>query len=196
VTGRWLGVDVGGERKGFDAALVRDSAVVELRSRLRAADVAAWALAVRPEVIAIDSPRRSAPDGCTSRECERALARAVCGIRWTPDARRLAVGAYYGWVRAGLELYAELRDWEVIECFPTASWTRWIGPRAGRSRAAWSSAGLAALALSGVAARNQDQRDAVAAAVTARQYAAGATEAFGEIHVPAGRPLGSPTQRS
>jgi predicted nuclease with RNAse H fold len=187
VNGPWLGVDVGGERKGFDAALVGDSAVLELRSRQRVDDIVAWARAVRPEVIAVDSPRRAAPDGCTSRACERALARAVCGIRWTPDARRLAAGAYYGWVRAGLELYAALAGCEVIECFPTASWTRWIGPRAGVPRAAWTTRGLARLGLSGVRARNQDQRDAVAAAVTARQYAAGATEGFGEIHVPVGR---------
>jgi predicted nuclease with RNAse H fold len=188
MSGPWLGVDVGGERKGFDAALVNGSSVVELRSRQRAGDIVTWVLAVQPAVIAIDSPRRPAPDGCTSRECERALARAVCGIRWTPDAERLAGGAYYGWVRAGLELYAALGDWDVIECFPTASWTRWIGRRAGTSRAAWSAHGLGALALSGVHARNQDQRDAVGAAITAREYAAGATEAFGEIHVPLRRP--------
>jgi predicted nuclease with RNAse H fold len=186
VTGPWLGVDVGGERTGFDTALVSDSAVVELRSRQRVEDVVAWAEAVAPEAIAVDSPRRPAPGGCTSRACERALARAVCGIRWTPDGERIAAGAYYAWVREGLKLYGALDGWDVIECFPTASWTRWIGPRDGVPRAAWTTRGLAQLGLSGMQAGNQDQRDAVAAAVTARQYTAGATEAFGEIHVPAG----------
>jgi hypothetical protein len=43
------------------------------------------------------------------------------------------------------------------------------------------------LGLEDVPARtNQDQRDAIAAAVTARQYAHGMTEAMGEIVVPVG----------
>jgi predicted nuclease with RNAse H fold len=41
------------------------------------------------------------------------------------------------------------------------------------------------LGLEGVPARtNQDQRDAIAAAMTARQYTQGMTEAMGEIVVP------------
>jgi hypothetical protein len=47
---------------------------------------------------------------------------------------------------------------------------------------------LAALGLDGVPARtNQDQRDAIAAAMTARQHALALTETIGEIVVPAGR---------
>jgi predicted nuclease with RNAse H fold len=181
--GPWMGVDVGGPRKGFDVAVVDERALLDLRSRQRVADVAGLASGV--EVVAVDSPCRAAPDGCTSRADERLLARAVCGIRWTPDAAALAASDYYAWVRHGLELYAALDGIEVIECFPTASWTRWIGPRAGRSRAAWSTSGLAALGLTGLPHRtNQDQRDAIAAAVTARQHAAGETEAFGDLWVP------------
>jgi hypothetical protein len=45
---------------------------------------------------------------------------------------------------------------------------------------------LANLDLAGVPRRtNQDQRDAIAAAVTARQHTQGLTEAIGEIIVPA-----------
>ncbi len=72
--------------------------------------------------------------------------------------------------------------------FPTASWTRWHGARGRRSRAAWSRDGLAAMGLAGVLDRtNQDQRDAIAAAVTARQHSRGQTESIGEIVVPAVR---------
>lgn len=75
----------------------------------------------------------------------------------------------------------------MIEVFPTASWARWHGKRGARSRAAWSQQGLASLGLEGVPARtNQDQRDAIAAAMTARQYAQCMTEAMGEIVVPVG----------
>ncbi len=65
---------------------------------------------------------------------ERALARRVCGIRWTPDLATVRDG--------GADV-------------PPAT--------------------------------NQDQRDAIAAAVTARQHTQGLTEPIGEIVVPAAR---------
>ena len=41
------------------------------------------------------------------------------------------------------------RGAEVIEVFPTASWTRWQGKRGPRTRAAWTRQGLATLGLIG-----------------------------------------------
>ena len=99
------------------------------------------------------------------------LARSVCGIRWTPDAATVASSAYFAWIVHGLELFQAVTasGVEAIEVFPTASWTRWHGARGTRSRAAWSRDGLAAMGLRGLPnATNQDQRDAIAAAVTAR----------------------------
>jgi predicted nuclease with RNAse H fold len=178
----WLGVDVGGPRKGFDAALIDDSSVLRLAGRLDRGGVVALVESARPRVVGIDSPRACAPPGETSRDCERALARAVCGIRWTPDRARVAASAYYGWVVHGLALHAAI---DAIEVFPTASWTRWLGPRGKRARADWTRAGLPALGLAGIPPRtNQDQRDALAAAVTARAHSRGETEAFGAIYVP------------
>jgi predicted nuclease with RNAse H fold len=179
---RWLGIDVGGPRKGFDVALIDDREVLELRSRLGTSDVVKLVASARPAVVGIDSPCACAPDGETSRADERALARAVCGIRWTPDRARVAASAYYGWVVHGLALHAAV---DAIEVFPTASWTRWLGPRGTRSRTEWTRAGLPALRLAGIPVRiNQDQRDALAAAVTARAHSRGETEAFGAIYVP------------
>jgi hypothetical protein len=102
VTG-WLGVDVGGRRKGFDIALVDERGLLSL--------------------IVARSP-------------------------------------YYAWVVEGLGLFGalarhEVEVIEVLEKLPTRT--------------------------------NQDQRDAIAAAVTARQHACGETETIGEIVVPAGR---------
>lgn len=184
-----MGVDVGGERKGFDVAVLDADRVVHLSAREGVADVVSLVARFSPTIIAVDSPRSCAPAGHNLREGERRLRAAVCGIRWTPARERLDGNPYYGWVLHGLRLYDALAasnsSAEVIECFPTASWTRWHGPRGSRSRADWSTAALAALKLAGVPPRTtQDQRDAIGAAATAGAYAQGHTESFEEIVVP------------
>jgi predicted nuclease with RNAse H fold len=142
----------------------------------------------RPVLVAIDSPRCCAPEGESARAGELQVARSICGIRWTPDARRVRASPYYAWIVHGLDLFDDLiaRDVEVIEVFPTAAWTRWRGKRGRRSRADWSRQGLAALVFDGLPARtNQDQRDAIAAAMTARLHTQGLTETMGDLVVPA-----------
>lgn len=184
----WVGVDVGGPRKGFDVAVIDDRSLLHLARRLQVAEVAAIVQSTASSLAAIDSPRCCAPVGATTRDGERSLARNVCGIRWTPDETKVKASGYYGWIVEGLKLYAALAAVavETIEVFPTASWTRWHGPRGGRSRSAWSTAALAGLGLDNVPERtNQDQRDAIAAAATARAQTHRMTEAFGEIIVPA-----------
>lgn len=194
---RFAGVDVGGRRKGFHVAVL-DARVVELFAARDSGDAVRWLGERRPAVVAVDSPYAAAPTGQRSRGDERRLARDVCGLRYTPDAETLRRrnDGYYGWILNGFRLYELLRSsarrfgWEVVECFPTASWTRWAGPRAGRPRSAWTGEALAALGLAGVPDRtNQDQRDAIAAAVTAQLHAEGLTQRFGEIVVPASGPL-------
>jgi predicted nuclease with RNAse H fold len=184
---RWLGVDVGGKRKGFDIALIDDRRVLALAGHLDREEVIELVETERPTVVAIDSPRCCAPAGQTTRAGERQLAKSICGIRWTPDESHVHASAYYAWIVEGLLLFDALapRGVEVIEVFPTASWTRWQGARGSRTRSAWSTQSLVRLGLEDVPARtNQDQRDAIAAAVTARQHTQGMTEAMGEIVVP------------
>jgi predicted nuclease with RNAse H fold len=186
----WVGVDVGGKRKGFDAAVIDDRRVLVLQGHLTCGQVADLVCEHRPAVIAIDSPCCCAPGGQTARDGELQLAKSICGIRWTPDEGRAYASAYYAWILEGLALFDALtaHGVEVIEVFPTASWTRWHGKRGPRTRAAWTRQGLAALGLDGVPARtNQDQRDAIAAAMTARQHSLALTETMGDIVVPAGR---------
>jgi predicted nuclease with RNAse H fold len=186
----WVGVDVGGKRKGFDVAVIDERRVLVLLGHLTRTQVVDLAMESRPAVIAIDSPCCCASGGRTARDGELQLARSVCGIRWTPDAAHIHASAYYAWILEGLAVFHALTayDVEVIEVFPTASWTRWHGKRGPRTRAAWTRQGLAALGLDGVPARtNQDQRDAIAAAMTARQHSLALTETMGEIVVPVGR---------
>src|SRR5437879_2934626 len=86
---RWAGVDVGGGRKGFDVAVIESRGpelqLVWLRREGRVENVKALLVEVEPTVIAIDSPIAPALPGCLSRDCEKEVARAVCGIRYTPN---------------------------------------------------------------------------------------------------------------
>jgi predicted nuclease with RNAse H fold len=195
---RWAGVDVGGRRKGFDVAIIDVRGLVEVRSGLDVRAVVACLREQEPDVIGIDSPRSAAPDGRRSRAGERELRAAVCGIRYTPDVATLQAAhpkGYYEWILQGLALYRDLiaeesrAGWSVIEVFPTASWTRWAGPRPpGVTRAAWTRRALARTGLRGAPeTSSQDVRDAIAAALTARLQPAG-TECFGEIVVPCAPP--------
>jgi predicted nuclease with RNAse H fold len=184
----WAGVDVGGLRKGFHVAVVDDERLVAGPLRLPDAAAAVEWLAERaPALVAVDSPCAVAPAGFRSRPDERVLAAAVCGIRYTPEAGAVAYNPHYEWIRNGLDLYGALAaaGLAAVECFPTASWTRWAGARMSASRARWSASALAGAHLAGVPPRlNQDERDAVAAALTARCHSRGETESFGPIVVP------------
>lgn len=187
----YVGIDVGGPRKGFHAAAVDGTKVVAGPEQLDDVDgVLAWLEGMTPRVIAIDSPRTCALPGERSRAGERQLMRELrCGIYFTPEKRRLAGNSFYEWIVCGRELYAALerergrRGWKVIEGFPTASWTVWAGRRGKKSRARWTRDALADMALDGLPSRrlNQDDRDAIAAALTARLHADGQTRTFGDI---------------
>ena len=189
MTPTWAGVDVGGRRKGFHVAVI-DSVGVELEASLRTPrEVASWLAEAGPCLVAVDSPLSPAPPGESSRAGERELVQApVCHLRYTPDRAGLSENPrYYEWIEHGFELYAALAEagLAAVECFPTASWTRWFGPRGEARRAAWTDSALRSLSLARVRARlNQDERDAIAAALTARAHHRGQTERFGDIVVP------------
>jgi predicted nuclease with RNAse H fold len=185
----WAGVDVGDRRKGFHVALIDEHKVVEPPvAILTVADATAWLAERAPILTAIDSPATTARPGASARVDERQLNRAICGIRWTPSMDGLRRNpVYYGWVLHGLEFYAAMKaaGLRTIECFPTASWTRWSGPRGSRTRARWTREALPVLDLEGVPARtNQDVRDALAAAATARAWTRELAESLGAIVVP------------
>jgi predicted nuclease with RNAse H fold len=59
----WVGVDVGGKRKGFDVAVIDDRRVLALQSHRTCEQVVGIVVANHPAVVAIDSPRSCAPEG-------------------------------------------------------------------------------------------------------------------------------------
>jgi predicted nuclease with RNAse H fold len=191
----WVGVDVGAERKGFHIAALDANGVIFGPENVKSVnEVVATVVDLMPIVIGIDSPCCAADPGGRSRACERALASAVCGIRYTPDANTITNGgAYYAWIRNGFALYQALAavtpevGWKVIEVFPTASWTRLYKRRESARRTAWSRSALDALSLDGLPDRrlNQDDRDSIAAAWTARLRSRhDGIEWFGDLAVP------------
>jgi predicted nuclease with RNAse H fold len=187
---RYAGVDVGGRRKGFHAAVVDGRRVVAGPINLATpAAAVGWLVGHRPQLVAVDSPCTLAPDGTRSRPDERRFAREVLSLRYTPDRAGLeARRDYYEWIAHGLELYAALAaaGLRAVECFPTACWTIWAGGRGAESRARWSARALAARGLGDVPARlGQDGRDAIAAALTAFAYHRGRARRIGDIVVPA-----------
>jgi hypothetical protein len=87
----WAGIDVGGKRKGFDAAVVgTDQLIAGPQRRLMTPkDVIAWLSQHEPAVIGVDSSCCAAPPGSLSRAGERLLGSKVCGIRYTPDKAKI-----------------------------------------------------------------------------------------------------------
>jgi predicted nuclease with RNAse H fold len=176
----FAGIDVGARRKGFHIAVLDDErSVVDQRRETDAGQAARFLAGRGVAVVAVDSPLAAAEPGEHGRKCEYAfLERKVCGIRLTPDEATIRAAHatdFYGWIINGWGLYKALdvrareECWEVVECFPTATWTVLYGRRPrGVSRAVWSRQALDALPVQRCARRlNQDQRDALAAAYTA-----------------------------
>jgi len=63
----WAGVDVGGPRKGFDVAVIDRRGLVALERVASPRDVARRLAVFAPRVVAVDSPRRAARHGESSR---------------------------------------------------------------------------------------------------------------------------------
>lgn len=105
-----VGIDVGGERKGFHAVALTGGTTT---NQLVTADVAAlrdWCLNTHNAlVIAIDAPCRWSHDG-RMRACERELMRPGMHCFASPSRERAVQhpSNYYGWMLRGEALYQSL----------------------------------------------------------------------------------------
>ena len=145
----WAGVDVGGPRKGFHLGVTDGRRLIDHKQARSAEEAVRTLRQWQPILVAIDSPRRPALSG-KSRPEERCLAKAICGIRYTPNREVIERNPHYEWIRCGWTLYRliEREGLDAIECFPTASWTVW-GRRRSGTRARWSAGLLRASLLFG-----------------------------------------------
>lgn len=119
----FLGIDVGGSKKGFHIAVVptHEPRVAHLSQALNPEELIREIerLHLNPLVIAIDCPPQSTRSGLTTRLAERQLHRKGYRVQWT---RHKSQGGAE-WMQNGEHLWQSLRNRydnaNLIECFPT-----------------------------------------------------------------------------
>jgi predicted nuclease with RNAse H fold len=99
-----IGIDVGGERKGFHAVALRDDAFVAKTSATDPAMIVDWCLERKAIVIAVDAPSGWSKEGL-SREVERILGKQGIHCFATPTRDRALHRDFYKWVFNGEKLY-------------------------------------------------------------------------------------------
>lgn len=118
-----VGIDVGGERKGFHAVALRGLAIAGQLASSDPRVIADWCRALEAHAVGVDAPCRWSVTG-GSRQAERALMRA--GIACFSSPRREVAIAhprnYYGWMLRGEALFSELEtSHRLFDAAPGAS---------------------------------------------------------------------------
>ena len=200
-----VGIDVGGERKGFHAVALRSGAFVATLSDRDPAVIVRWCRKQNATVVAVDAPCGWSVGG-SSRMAERSLAIGAQKIHCfaTPTRARAKQSRFYAWVFNGERLYNQLFKHYALfngarragpacfETFPHAVVCALAGrvvlahPKRETRRAALRKPGYEVSMLS-----NVDFVDAALCAVTAAAFAGGSYRLFGQtkegfIVVPAG----------
>jgi hypothetical protein len=180
-----MGVDVGGRRKAFDVAVVEGRSLIGLRERQSVDDVVAWVASVKPSVVAIDSPRSAPrPAGPTGRRKRMSAMRSAAsgGRPRAPNSKAIPTTSGSSRDCVSMTRSRPSRSkWSSASPRPpgragTGRATVAAGPRGRAKRSPRSNS------RGGVT--NQDKRDAIAAALTARDYDHDCFDAFGDIIVP------------
>jgi predicted nuclease with RNAse H fold len=202
-----IGIDVGGQRKGFHAVALRDGRYSGRYATCDVAQLVDWCRQVEGVVIAVDAPCRWSKDG-RARPAERKLMAKGIWCFSTPTRQRATAHPknHYGWMLRGEELFEALASSHpicanlpalgencCIETFPHAVTWHLTGGKANASkkrtqrRSLLTEAGIDLAALT-----NIDLVDAAICALTAHCVASGGEYvSYGEadtgyIIVPAG----------
>ena len=189
-----VGIDVGGERKGFHAVALQGGTFVATLVHSDPAVIVSWCRQLKAMVVAVDAPCGWSAGGA-SRLAERSLAIGGNKISCfaTPTRARANRSKFYKWVFNGVRLYQQLAQHyrlfdgarrsslTCFETFPHAVVCALAGrvvaarPKRETRRAALRKLGYDVSSLS-----NVDFVDAALCAVTADAFARGSYRLFGE----------------
>lgn len=176
---RSLGIDVG-VAKGLDLVLMDERRVpLHVLSKVRVADVGRLIDDLRPDVVAIDSPPRWAPNG-RSRLTERELAGRNVHSFNTPSGEHGRGNRFFAWMEVGFEVFRTAAEHgfptyaagnprgHAIEVFPHASAVVLAGslPPKGSAKHAWRGRVLRAQGVRTDELTSADRIDAALAALT------------------------------
>ena len=102
-----IGIDVGGVKKGFHAVAHRGGQYFGQLHSTSPHEIASWALALSPSVVAIDAPCMFSAQG-RSRKAERDLVESGMRCFYTPTRELAKSSRFYDWVFNGERLYQKL----------------------------------------------------------------------------------------
>jgi predicted nuclease with RNAse H fold len=112
--GTVVGVDVGGNKKGFHAVPLRDGIFEKPIKCSDTANVVEWCLEQNADIVAVDAPCGWSRPGGSSRQAERHLKLAErkihCFATPTEGTAGAHKGGFYDWVFNGHRLYTQLRS--------------------------------------------------------------------------------------
>jgi len=114
-----VGIDVGGEQKGFHAVALRGDTFVDTNTHTNPAVIVDWCLEHKARVIAVDAPCRWSKDG-SSRLAERELMNRGIWCFSSPTKYRAMHSDFYKWMLNGEKLY---------ECLESHQYRRFDGER-------------------------------------------------------------------
>ncbi len=191
-----VGIDVGGERKGFHAVALRDSCFVGITQFAGPDPLVKWCLHHDTAIVAVDAPCKWSQTGA-SRRAERDLSidGQIIQCFKTPTRERALdhKKGFYGWVFNGEQLYQHLaihyslfhgthRDGAAFfETFPHAVVCALAGKVVtAKAKATVRRATLRARGYDVTRLVNIDFVDAALCAVTAKAFLKGGWKSFGD----------------
>lgn len=104
-----VGIDVGGESKGFHAVALCDDRFVDRTTNSDPLAITKWCIGLGARVVAVDAPCRWSASG-KSRLAERQLGQKGITCFSTPTRDSAKDRAFYAWVFNGERLYQSLAD--------------------------------------------------------------------------------------
>lgn len=121
MTKRFIGIDVGGIKKGFHGICIENGCIISKINHIDPLIISEWCNNFTPSSIAIDSPCGWSSTGY-SRKAERDLRvnnyRIKCFC--TPKKKIAKNNSFYNWVFNGMNLYKNLKKYgyDPIETYP------------------------------------------------------------------------------